>query len=244
MDERTLELMPRDEGTRDCFHTDVLRFDLDQILQHFTETIDAIKAQFSVADGLIGEGKSAEGENIWRAQILFLVSAFDFYMHELTKYGLCEIYEGDWERTEKYENIQIRMKAIEQALRSGEGIDWFLDYINGFYGTVTMVSFASVKDQLNLLGIEMTKVAEHAFYQVCSTEKPKDKLKRRLNGLSKRRNIIAHQTDRAHTDAQILSISKEIVQDFIADIEMIVDGIDVKAREKCRCVHPPSCGTA
>ena len=54
MDERTLELMPRDEGTRDCFHTDVLRFDLDQILQHFTETIDAIKAQFSVADGLIG----------------------------------------------------------------------------------------------------------------------------------------------------------------------------------------------
>ena len=35
---------------------------------------------------------------------------------------MCEIYEERWNRTEKYENIQLRMKDIEEALKSGEEI--------------------------------------------------------------------------------------------------------------------------
>ena len=58
---------------------------------------------------LLKSGKIIEGENIWRAQIVFLASALDFYMHELTKYGLCEIYNENWERTDKYENLQVNM---------------------------------------------------------------------------------------------------------------------------------------
>ncbi|MDE5823586.1 MAG: hypothetical protein K2H91_02730, partial [Lachnospiraceae bacterium] len=87
MEERNLDLMSRNENTRDKFHTEVIQFDLDQILQHFIETVDMIKVQFHVADELIVSGKRMEGENIWRAQIVFLASAFDFYMHEITKYG-------------------------------------------------------------------------------------------------------------------------------------------------------------
>ena len=89
MEGRNLDLMSRNEDTRDKFHTEVIRFELDQILQHFEEAIQTINAQFDVADELIESGKITEGENIWRAQIIFLASAFDFYMHELTKYGLC-----------------------------------------------------------------------------------------------------------------------------------------------------------
>ena len=88
MEERNLDLATRNEDTRDKFHTRVIRFELDQIRQHFAETVQAINAQFDVADELLKSGKEIEGENIWRAQIIFLASAFDFYMHELTKYGL------------------------------------------------------------------------------------------------------------------------------------------------------------
>ena len=56
--------------------------------------------------------------------------------------------------------------------------------------------------------------------------------KRRLNELFSRRNIIAHQSDRAHTDAQVNIITKEIVQNFICDIEKIVRAIDAEARNK------------
>ena len=185
-----------------------------------------------MADGLVEYGKVIEGENIWRAQIVFLASALDFYMHELTKYGLCEIYNENWDRTDKYENLQVNMKVIEVALKSGEDIDWFLEYINSYYRAITMVSYESVKDQLNLLGINLTLVADGAFYQRGGTEHTKDKLKRRLNELFSRRNIIAHQSDRMHTDAQVNIITKEIVQNFICDTEKIVRAIDAEARNK------------
>lgn len=232
MEERNLDLATRNEDTRDKFHTRVIRFELDQIRQHFAETVQAINAQFDVADELLKSGKEIEGENIWRAQIIFLASAFDFYMHELTKYGMCEIYNENWERTNKYENLQVNMKVIEVALKSGEDIDWFLEFINGYYRTITMVSYESVRDQLNLLGIKLAHVADGAFFQRGGTENTKNKLKRRLNELFGRRNIIAHQSDRAHTDAQVHGITKEIVQNFIEDIEKIVSSIDAEARNK------------
>ena len=232
MEERNLDLATRNEDTRDKFHTRVIRFELDQIRQHFAETVQAINAQFDVADELLKSGKEIEGENIWRAQIIFLASAFDFYMHELTKYGLCEIYNENWERTNKYENLQVNMKVIEVALKSGEDIDWFLEFINGYYRTITMVSYESVRDQLNLLGIKLAHVADGAFFQRGGTENTKNKLRRRLNELFGRRNIIAHQSARAHTDAQVHGITKEIVQNFIEDIEKIVSSIDAEARNK------------
>lgn len=57
------------------------------------------------------------------------------------------------------------MKVIEVALKSGEDIDWFLEYINNYYRAITMVSYESVKDQLNLLGIKLAPAADGAFYQ-------------------------------------------------------------------------------
>ncbi|MDE7200463.1 MAG: hypothetical protein K2O91_00815 [Lachnospiraceae bacterium] len=232
MEERNLDLMSRNENTRDKFHTEVIQFDLDQILQHFIETVDMIKLQFHIANELIASEKRTEGENIWRAQIVFLASAFDFYMHEITKYGLCKIYDEKWEKTDKYKNIQISMERIEIALKSGGDVDWFLEYINHYYQVITMVSFDSVKDQFNLLGIDLAAVADGAFYQRDGEEKTKDKLKRRLNELFNRRNIIAHQTDRKHTNAQIMSIEEGIVQDYISDIEKIVKSIDTEIRKK------------
>lgn len=52
MEERNLDLAARNEDTRDKFHTEVIKFELDQILQHFAETIQAINAQFDVVDVL------------------------------------------------------------------------------------------------------------------------------------------------------------------------------------------------
>ena len=146
-------------------------------------------------------------------------------MHELTKYGLCEIYSENWMDTEKYNHLPMHMEVVERALKSGEELDWFLEYINGYYETVTMVSFESVKAQLNLLGIDLAKVANQAFYEKNGVEKTRDRMKRCLNELFYRRNIIAHQTDRAHTDARRYPITKEIVQRFIRDVGKIVEAI-------------------
>lgn len=232
MAERNLSLTKRLEGTRDKTITRVVKFNLDQILGHFKETIAAVKSHFDTADQLVTLYKISDAEYIWRAQIVFVAGALDFYMHELTKYGLCEIYENKWDKTEKYNNIELPLSVLEKALRAGEEADWFIEYINSYYQTVTMISYESIKDQLNLLGIEYKEVADTAFYQLGSTEKTIDKLKRRLNELFYRRNIIAHQTDRLHSNAEIKDISKDIVEEFIIDVEKIVVSIDAEIRKK------------
>ena len=231
MIDNRVNLSPRREGTRDKIRIDVVRFDIDQILGHFSETIALIKSQFRIADELISINRNSDAEYIWRSQIVFLSGALDFYMHELTKYGLCEIYDGVWEKTEKYCNIKISLDVVERALKDGEDDDWFLEYINSYYQSVTMVSNESVKNQLNLLGIDYKGVADSAFFHKESCEKTAEKLKRRLNELFDRRNIIAHQTDRMHYDAQMKSITKETVESFLNDVERIVHAIDAEARK-------------
>ena len=61
MKDRNLELSIRNENTRDKFHTEVVRFKLDQIMKHYKETMQAVDAQFRVADELLGgRGKYME----------------------------------------------------------------------------------------------------------------------------------------------------------------------------------------
>lgn len=225
MEKRNLTLSSRDENTRDKNTVTIERFQLTEIKQHFNENIDAIKEQFLVAEDLLVKEKNREAENVWRSQIIFLVSAFDFFLHEITKYGLCEIFSGNWEKTDKYENIVIQMRVIENALKARENTDWFLDFVNSCYEKITMVSFESVKEQINLLGMDIKSIADRAFHTIGSTEKTHKKLKRRLNELSRRRNIIAHQSDREHSDAQINNISEEVVKQFLIDIEKTVNAI-------------------
>lgn len=218
-----LELTPRKENTRDKIQ--IIQFDLDDILQHFNDNISNIKNQLSVADELTKSNNISAAEDIWRSQIVFLESAFDFYMHELTKCGLLKIFRGEWNKTEKYQNIQLQMSYFERALDDNDDT-WFAEFINRFYANVTMASFTSVKEQFNLLDIDIKQVADNAFYDENSKENTRNKLKRRLDELFTRRNYIAHQSDRSHADAVRKNISKEDTLNFIADIEKIVYGID------------------
>jgi hypothetical protein len=233
--DENFDLRKRAENTRDLYKTDVVRFTLEEIMQHFFETLEIIKKENALGDELYQAKRKDEAEYIWRGQILLLAGALDFYMHELTKIGLCEIYDGNWQSTEKYKNIQVTMKYVEIGLKSNDHIDWFLDYVDQRFKYNTMVSFKDVKNQLNLLGINVSNIADSVFYDRDGEEKTNDKLKRRLDELFDRRNIIVHQTDRAHKDAQLKAIEKADVQNFIEDVEKIVCAIDNEARKMNMC---------
>lgn len=105
-----------------------------------------------MADERVENGKEDEAENIWSAQIVFLESAFDFYLHELTKFGLSEMFTGNWQKTEKYSNLSVKMSIVDKALNAREDSAWFLEFVDEFYREITLVSYQSVKDQMNLLG--------------------------------------------------------------------------------------------
>lgn len=233
MERRELTISSRKEGSRNAYRViPVVKYEINEIKDHFDENVKIIKDQFDVADGLMKEGKDEQAAYIWRAQVVFLESAFDFFMHELTKYGLQQIFDDYWAATDKYRNIQIDMKTVSKAFKEGKDSGWFLEYINSYYEGETLVYFDSFKSQINLLGLDLNVIADEAFYNRDSVEKTKDKLKRRLNGLYKRRNLIAHQSDRKHEDASVHEISKEVVESFLEDIKKIVEAVVKTTNDK------------
>lgn len=229
---RDLKLKPRIENTREKKASRVVVFDLDEIKRHFDENMGYIEQYYEVARVLIGDSKIEDGENIWRSQIVFLDSALDFYLHELTKYGLWKIFKGDWSKTQKYKNLKVKMPFLENAIENVDDKSWFNDYVDKEFSMVPMMSYDAVKYQMNLLGINVLEVANEAFYCRGAEEKTVDKLKRRINELYYRRNLIAHQSDRKSHNAEREKITLAEVDAFVEDIKKIVDAIHSVATDK------------
>lgn len=230
--EINLNLTPRDEESREQRPIEIVRFSLEEIKTHFQENMNSVMGQFIIAEEVIQAGKQEEGENIWRSQIVFLESAFDFFMHEITKYGLLKMFSGEWNKTDKYKNLLIRMELMEMAIAARDESDWFLTYVQEKYKGETMASSKAVRAQLKLLGIKEKDVADKAFYDITSRIKTTTQLEVALDNLFNRRNKIAHQLDREHATAERMPITKETVEDFIDKTQKIVDAIYEKILEK------------
>jgi hypothetical protein len=222
---RNLSLTPRAEDTREVQPVSVVNFELSEIKEHFAQSLAAIKSQFEVALSLESEGKTEDQKNIYRSQIVFLESAFDFYLHELTKYGLRKMLVGSWRKTEKYRNLKIPMKHVEGGLNDPSAIQWFVEYINEAYSRDVMTAYEYLKDQMNMLGISLVDILKSVFPE-------KDTPKKVIIDLYDRRNQIAHQTDRAHADASQADITEKYVTERINEIENIVMALHRAALEK------------
>lgn len=232
MGERNLDLAPRQEEIREKVSPVIVKFHLNEIEEHFDENLQYIRDQFAIGDELWRNGRGEDAGNIWSSQIVFLESAFDFYLHELTKFGLSEMFIGNWDKTEKYNNLSVKMRIVDKALNEREDSEWFLEFVNEFYKEITLVSYQSVKDQMNLLGLNLQEVADAIFYERGSTVKTKDKLENSLEGLYRLRNVIAHQSGRRHSDAQREEITKDMVEKHIENVERIVKKIQKLAGQK------------
>ena len=223
-EERNLELTPRNIGTRDRRPSRTIQFELSAITNRFTNNLLSIKSQFELAEQLKAED-NIQYKNILRSQVVFLDSALDFFMHEVTKYGMVQIFQGVWEKTERYYNFTIRLGEISDVLRNPEQENWFLDIVNDSYAEDTFMSADAVIGQLNLIGIKWQSVANRAFYEQGSTTPTKNKFRQTLNTLFRRRNQIAHQADCLHETGAKIDIEREDVEQYIAGIEKIVTAI-------------------
>lgn len=231
--ERNLELPPRPGPTREkAAPLKAEIFELYEIKTHFDESIQTIVNQFSLADELVSQGKEEHAKDIWRSQIVFLDSAFDFYIHELSKYGILKMFSGEWAKTDKYKNLTLTMDVVEQGIHNTENSDWLVNFLDRTLGRDTYMGYEPVKAQLNLVGIKIQDVADGAFHVQGSTDPTKEKLQRQLNRLFFRRNRIAHQADRESKNAQRADISKQEVEEFLEDVKKIVSAIHQCATEK------------
>lgn len=220
MNNRELFLVKRIENIREKQETQVpLHFELNQILQHYNETYDTIVNQLLVADDLLSKGNKEACDTIWRSQIVLAEGLLDFYIHELSKYCLFQMFLEQRTKTEKYQKIMIPMEKVEVGLRTSKSSDWFFEFLNWRFSREVYLSVESMRDQLNLIGIGFSEMLEKAF---SNETNPIEFGKNRIKELFERRNMIAHQNDRSHFSAVINPITKEYVKDYLNTVDDMV----------------------
>ena len=229
---RDLSLTPRIENQREAQPiTPPVQFSLDEIKQHFIDSMNTVKAQYDVADSLATEGNTDGCKTIWRSQVVLAEGLMDFYIHEMSKYCLFRMFTGHWDKSEKYATFMVPMGKVEEAIAATESKDWFFTYLNNRFSRDVFISKESMRDQLNLIGIGFSQVMSKAF----PSDKEETSTKQGaqiVEDLFRRRNIIAHQNDRSHASAKQNDITKEFVSDYISNIEVIVNSIHRVAEEK------------
>ena len=229
---RDLSLIPRKENQRDAQPiAPPVQFSLEEIKQHFVDSMQSIKEQYVVADSLLVDGNENGCKTIWRSQIVLAEGLLDFYIHEMSKFCLFRMFTGQWEKSEKYASIKIPMAKVEEAMEALESKDWFFNYLNDRFSRDVFISKESMRDQLNLIGIGFSDVMVKAFPS--DKEETSNKYGSKVVAdLFERRNAIAHQNDRSHASAEQNDISKEFVSDYISKVETIMSSIHSIAEDK------------
>ena len=232
MTKRDLELTPRKEELRDAKPAPIpTQFSLAEIKQHFKESLDPIKKQYTVADSLNNSGDIEGCKMIWRSQVVLAEGLLDFYIHEMSKYCLFRMFTGAWSSSEKYASFMVPMEKVEEALSAAQSKDWFFSYLNDRFSRDVFLSCESMRDQLNLIGIGFVSTMVKAFPRDKDEASKKEGAKI-VTELFQRRNTIAHQNDRSHASAEQNDITKEYVEEYISKVETIVDAIHSLAEEK------------
>lgn len=172
----SLDLMNRDSRKKDRVQKipKSLAFSHEEIKIHFRENIKYIEDSLKVLDN---NKLNKENEaNILRSRIMFLDSAIDFYMHEITKYGMKKMFDGQWKRNDKYIDFKINLDTLHTISELNER-EFFNDVINKSISSDTFMDFNSIKKQLNIIGLDINVISRTLFYKKCNNASSINKLK-------------------------------------------------------------------
>ena len=190
------------------------------ILEQFRENIKRVQNLGGLYDVLSQQTTSAlDLTDLLRSQIVMAVSALDYYIHEITRGGMLEVYGGKRPQTLAFLRFQVTMEATLQEIVADQGNDGWLDEeIRKKHGYLAFQHPDRIADAVRLFSscTLWTSVASELNIEV-------EDVKTELQLIIDRRNQIAHEAD---LDSRIpggnrfaisSSDTKRII-DFIQDI--------------------------
>lgn len=206
--------IPRKVETRDKKNSSKISFEYSNIKNHLTDNISDVKNKFVIAKSLEKENLD-QAKEIWRSQIVFIDSTLDFYIHEVIKYGIIKMFNGEWTSTQKFENIKVSLKFAIDFAKTPENANFLLGEIDEINQENCFMSYDNIKKQLNIIDIT-----------------PDASKKTIIDEIYQRRNQIAHQSDRLPENPIKQDISEELVSHYISEIESFISDIEKQILEK------------
>lgn len=183
----------------------------ERIKQNIKNNISDVKAKFSLATRECATDIHA-AEEIWRSQVVFLDSALDFYVHEVTTYGIVKVFNNEWPETKAFNEKRVSLGfAIKLMKDSENAVSLLTEEINRLNQQYCFMEYENISSNLKMIGITPDK----SFHN-------------NIDSFYKRRNLIAHQSDRLPGETEKQPITEQNVTDFITLVESFVNDINAK----------------
>ena len=178
---------------------------------------DAFKESLNITKSLRNTGNSSE--EIFRVQISFLMSLYDYTIHEVIKYKAVDMYSGIEVEAEKYKYFRVSMKTLQKAIKfPDEPIKWLTSELEFQNDKISYINPRRTLEALELI----TDV--NIFEQYCQEEGfDYDSFFKELENLTFRRNEIVHKMDiKNKLNLERNEITMNEVDNYISIIEKLV----------------------
>lgn len=128
--------------------------------------------------------------DIYRSQIVFAVSALDYFVHELIRIGMVEIAEGKRQETDAYKKFAIPIEHIQETITNNTFSIILSDYVRKRHKEYSFQSPDNINKHLKLITSKAiwNEVAKKMSIDTRS-------VKNKLEMIVDRRNKIAHESD-------------------------------------------------
>jgi len=190
----------------------------------FRISITRVRDLIAVHNSLKAQATSVlDLSDMLRAALVLAVSALDYYIHEVVRIGMLEIYRGQRPEPPGFSRFQISLGSARAGINAGQNIDsWLEDEIRQRHSYKSFQQPEAIADAIRLISDK--KLWEEVSINMNTLAKD---IKQQLNLIIDRRNKIAHEADIDPT----LSIGNRwpidelLVNDAIAFLESVVESI-------------------
>lgn len=194
------------------------------IILGFRKNIARIREQYKIVDYLMSKQEYEAANDILRFQIVYVMSALDFFMHEILVYCFIKIFNNELPKTEKYYEYRVPLRLIEQALYDQENFEFYLtNALIDINSNLTFMAPNRLKELLNIITPEDDFALAEENLKKKGIIKPGVRLIRLLDEIYDRRNKIAHQTDINHGSDEPNIITKQDVEYYVDVIAHFVE---------------------
>ena len=203
-------------------------------LNLFNKNISSISKLSEIYNLLIKEKfvKKIDAEEILRAEIVLVVSAFDTYMHDLVREKIINsFFEKSNYNQIDFTKVDISgecLKKIFESRSEDEKKLILLDEIRRLHSLNSYQSPKSVEYAVGILNIKKiwTKLAEKFQIKINYELYSADNIKRELSFIIDRRNKIAHESDYNPTNYEKFPIERSDVDSVIGFMSILVYSIN------------------
>src|SRR3989304_777606 len=122
-------------------------------IQHFRSNIERVKAVGGLYEGISHLTTPAiDATDLLRAQIVLVVSALDHSIHEVTRLGMLEVFNGVRQPTTAFRRFQVTIDAAMTGL-ADPGSSWFETEVRAKHGYLAFQRPDKIADAIRLFSL-------------------------------------------------------------------------------------------